>query len=384
MKKKVAVFIDWYEPGFKAGGPIQSCKNLVNQLSGLFEFYIFTSDRDIGEDSSYENVQTNTWIRNAENIHVWYATPDARKAKDIRSMIKQVQPDIVYFNSMFSKSFALIPLLVLKRIKYSGKIVLAPRGMLHSGALSSKSLKKKVFLQVFRLSGWPSRLLFHATDEQELKYVKKHFPSAKVKVAANIPNVDNTDLTFPVKQRNELNAVYIARIHPHKNLHFFLQLFKELKPEYKLRFDIFGVADDEAYSARCRELAADLPGNVQVNFHGPLVNREVLPTLKHNHVFMLATLGENFGHAVFESLTAGRPVLISDQTPWRSLASVNAGWDLPLNDKQAFAGTIAELMEMGQDEYDVWAKGAKALALDFMTKQNYTSTYLRLFNETDN
>ena len=31
----------------------------------------------------------------------------------------------------------------------------------------------------------------------------------------------------------------------------------------------------------------------------------------------MPTRGENFGHAIFESLQVGTPVLLSDQTPWR-------------------------------------------------------------------
>jgi hypothetical protein len=34
-KIKVLVFIDWYLPGYKAGGPIQSVANIISQLKAI-------------------------------------------------------------------------------------------------------------------------------------------------------------------------------------------------------------------------------------------------------------------------------------------------------------------------------------------------------------
>lgn len=380
VKKKILICIDWYEPGFKAGGPIQSCKNLVAQFGNNYEFYILTSDRDINEKEPYADITTNKWVKQSSHAHVWYASPGNLNLKKLQQIIRSLTPDIVYFNSMFSKCFTLIPLLALKLIRFGGRVILAPRGMLHSGALKQKGLKKKLFLQFFRLTGWVGRLQFHATDEQEQKDINAFFPKANVKVAANIPNVDDAMLSLPIKRKDELHAIFISRIHPKKNLHFLLQLFKQLKPEQKLTFDIYGVNDDQAYANQCKELAGALPDNVFVNFHGPIVSREVLAAIKKSHVFMLPTLGENFGHAVFESLTAGRPVLISDQTPWRGLAAVKAGWDLPLAQKQTFLNVIEQLLNMEQDEFNGWVNGAKTHSVNYLARQDYFSTYNKLFN----
>lgn len=380
-KKKILICVDWYEPGFKAGGPIQSCKNIVAALGNLYEFYILTSDRDANETKPYENVVLNEWVPLNGHTQVWYASPGTVGIKKIQNLVRSVNPDIVYFNSMFSRNFTLLPLLALKYMRFTGKVVLAPRGMLHEGALQSKSLKKKIFLQIFRLTGWSSGLLFHATDELEMQNVTTYFPSARVKVAGNIPNVDNSLLELPEKKKNELDVVFISRVHPHKNLRFLLEIFRELDAEQQLHFDIYGVEEDPAYAAECKELAASMPGNINVNFKGPLASHKVPETLKRYQAFVLPTKGENFGHAIFESLIAGRPVLISDLTPWKELSTVKAGWDLPLADKQAFLKAVNVLLEMDQKEYNEWATGAKKHAQDFLLKQDYISTYSNLFDE---
>ena len=45
-KPQVLVFIDWYKPYYKAGGPVRSMVNLVEHLSDRIDFHIVTSDRD--------------------------------------------------------------------------------------------------------------------------------------------------------------------------------------------------------------------------------------------------------------------------------------------------------------------------------------------------
>jgi len=66
----------------------------------------------------------------------------------------------------------------------------------------------------------------------------------------------------------------------------------------------------------------------------------VRPTLRKHDLFFFPTLGENFGHVIFESLAAGVPVLVSDQTPWRDLDQRGAGWVRSLEDVQGFANVI--------------------------------------------
>ena len=60
-QNKVVVFIDWFLPGYKAGGPIRSVANIIDHLGSEFEFYIITSDRDLGDSLPYENIVTDQW-----------------------------------------------------------------------------------------------------------------------------------------------------------------------------------------------------------------------------------------------------------------------------------------------------------------------------------
>ncbi len=93
-------------------------------------------------------------------------------------------------------------------------------------------------------------------------------------------------------------------------------------------------------------MLASLPENVQVEYRGNLPNERVAETLFGYDFFFLPTLGENFGHAIFESFSAGCPVLISDQTPWRNLAEQHLGWDIALDEPDRWRSVLQECIDM--------------------------------------
>ncbi|MGN6415913.1 MAG: glycosyltransferase [Pseudobacter sp.] len=379
VKHRILIFCDWYDPGYKAGGPIQSCRNIVKCLKDQFSFYIITSDRDLGDQQAYPGISVDQWVNPEQDVHIWYGSPGSINRNRIENLVDQVQPDTVYFNSMFSRSYTLVPLLVLKGKKKLDRVVLAPRGMLHAGALQQKALKKKFFLQLFRWSGITKKIRFHATDKQEAQDIITYFPATRVQVAENIPNVDEQPWLPTRKEPGTLKMIFISRVHPKKNLHFVLEQLMQLPASSRLELDVYGEPDDPVYTGRCKEMASKLPVGFKVEFKGPLQHKEVFTTLRKYHLFVLPTLGENFGHAVFEALSAGRPILISDQTPWRNLEQYKAGFDISLNKPETFRDSLQRFLTMDHDEYNEWSAGAHAFANSFIATFDYSVKYHMLF-----
>ena len=381
LNNKILLFADWYEPGYKAGGPIQSCKNLARILRDKHAVYIFTSDRDLGDEQPYRSIRFDEWIEKEDRIYVWYASPAFLNNRNVGDLIDELQPDIVYFNSMYSWPFTLLPLRVLVKKKFRGRIILAPRGMLHKGALQKKFLKKYLFLKLFRYLGWHKKVIFHATDDQEQQDIYRFFGSnARIIVAKDTPYFPALAWRTVEKKAGWLDCVFISRIHPKKNLHFLLERLAEINPTIQLRFDIYGTEDDRVYADSCKSLAARLKPNIQVQFRGPLAYELVPETVQRYHLFVLPTLGENFGHAIFEALSAGRPVLISDQTPWRDLEKKRTGWDFPLNQPRLFTDTLEQVAAFDQETYNEWSLGAWTYADTYAKQSDLAKEYDLLFN----
>jgi hypothetical protein len=152
-KRKVLVMVDWFEPGFKAGGPIRSIVNFVEHLEEDLDLYIFTTDRDLGDDTAYPGIKVNCWLPIGKH-KVFYSSPSFLGWKSILTITNDIKPDYIYLNSMFSPYFTLCPMIMKKIGKTKSKIILAPRGMLKESALAHKGYKKNTFIRLFKLLGF--------------------------------------------------------------------------------------------------------------------------------------------------------------------------------------------------------------------------------------
>ena len=378
--KKILIFVDWYEPGFKGGGPIRSVVNLVHNMNGYYKFFIFTSDRDLGDTMPYKNITPDIWSEK-ENLSVFYASPQRLSWKSISNEISKVAPDFIYLNGMYARYYSIYPLLMKRFNMTSAKLILAPRGMLQSGALQFKATKKILFLKLLSLISVPKYIVGHATDQQEKNDMYKYLPGIRnVSVLANFSSTPKSNPVAITKEKNAVSLVFVSRISPKKNLLFFITLLKHFASPLKFNFTIVGNIEDTSYWEECKTIISELPDNIVIDFKGALRNNEVFDILVQHHIFVLPTQGENFGHAIFEALSLGRPVLISDKTPWRNLQQIKAGWDLPLSIPAAFIDVLKQVAEMDNETFQLWCKGALRLANDYIIKSDLKNQYLKLFS----
>jgi glycosyltransferase involved in cell wall biosynthesis len=123
-----------------------------------------------------------------------------------------------------------------------------------------------------------------------------------------------------------------------------------------------------------------LPKNTTILYRGPLPHEQVMLTLGIHHIFVLPSKAENFGHAIFEALSAGRPVLISDKTPWRKLREEQVGWDLALDDHKGWIAALKEAAEFDQSVFNDWSDRCRRFARNHQEETNLRSAYIQLFS----
>lgn len=377
--KKLLIFVDWYLPGFKAGGQIRSCANLAMALKDEMEVYIVTTDRDLGDEEAYTTVKIDQWNILENNLQVLYLSPGKKGFKAMQSIIRTINPDCIYLNSMFSFNFTLLPIEACVFDQANAKLILAPRGMLHTGALQFKRLKKKIFFHAFKVRGLHKKVIFHATDLTENTDIKKVFgKKVHIEYIMDFPSYDQDEWKIIKKDPGFLRCIFVSRISPKKNLLFLLSVLRKVKANVVL--SIVGPVEDEDYWKRCHEQMSIMPQNIQVHYKGAIPNHELSCIYKQNHLFILPTLGENFGHVIFESLLSGRPVLISDRTPWKNLSVNGIGWDLPLSDKRSFVNRIEEAAGWDQLHFETYSRASWQFAGNYFKDAALKSEYLKLFN----
>lgn len=362
-KPRILIFIDWFVPGYKAGGPIQSCANLIAHLKNDFDFWVITRDTDYCSDDPYPNVVSDSWNKLDAHLQVFYTSADNLTYSSLLKATKEAHPDVIFINGIYSLYFSVIPLKISQALKFD-KVIVSARGMLAPSAIAVKGLKKKAFLYFAQLLGLYKHVAFHATNQVEKEHIIKVFGTKQqVYIAPNLAKPAQDDALVSIsKNKHELRLVSIARISPEKNTKYALEVLNNFEYAGNIHFDLYGPVYDEAYWNDCLQQIAYLNANIKVNYKGSLESNLVQQTLQQYHALFLPTRGENFGHIILESLAAGLPVLISDQTPWRNLSQKNIGYDLSLTEPALFSETIQTLLDLNQEQYSVLSEYAFTFA----------------------
>jgi glycosyltransferase involved in cell wall biosynthesis len=171
----------------------------------------------------------------------------------------------------------------------------------------------------------------------------------EVKAAANFPNLlGMTDRPF--KKEGVLAMGTVALISPMKNHQEVLKALQQLSAT--IEWHIFGPVKDEAYWKSCELLIHAMPENIKVFYHGELPPHLLSKAMAQFQVFIMPSKSENFGHAIVEALSAGKPVITTTTTPFTDLESFNCGVALPLETlHEGLQRSITKFADMNEEEF---------------------------------
>lgn len=365
---KIFITYQYFLPAYKAGGPIQSLDNLV-KANTSYNYFIYCSNHDI-DGRVLTDVAHDTWVDYLPNTKVFYCSDSGKR---LYQLLEKINPDIIFANGLFSYSFSIRP------VMWNGnsRKILSVRGMLHPGALSQKTFKKKLFLSGFRLLGLNKKCEFHATTKEEADYTKAVFGNdSKVWVARNYPK-QLAPASPLYKQVGELSLLTIALISPMKNIKLILEALQ--KCTSKIIYNLYGPVKDTAYWEQCQTLLNAMPANVVVKYNGAIEPANVEKVLADSHCFIMPSKSENFGHAIIEALSIGRPVITSMFTPWNGLEQAKAGYNVDNNEIDTITNAIESVAVMNNEEYGRWSKGATAYAESKINLYDIANEYRAMF-----
>jgi len=344
LSGKVLILTEWFAPGYKAGGPIRSIQNMVMTLP--FEFYIITTNKDWGDDESYVNVAADCWIDFSENVKVWYAS-DGLSNEYFTQLISEVNPEVLYLNSMFSWSFTWRPILTARNLKFQGKVILAPRGMLHPNAMKIKQSKKRLFLAVIKWMGWIKNVHWQATSSDEVRYIHRFFgKGVNVSVTENLPTLS------PIKERPISKGnrwLMVNRLSEEKGVLEGLQWWVSHPLSSQSQLTIIGSSANAAYQEKIEHCIVS-HANKSIEWIGDVPPQEVTNWMRQSDFLFAPTRGENYGHAIAEAIFMGLPVVVAEGTPWVQLKEKSWGW----NFARSAAGlhhVLDEVQDLSDESY---------------------------------
>jgi glycosyltransferase involved in cell wall biosynthesis len=380
---KLLIPIHTFSPGVNGGGPIKSVKNILNNIGDSFDVYVYTNDRDWKSKNQFINIAFNNWI-DRNSYKIMYSSRKLMRFIQIYKLLKKEKFQTIYLNSFFSLSFSILILFMAKITRSKAKIVLAPRGEFYFEALNSKKSKKRLFIYIVKLLKFYKNIYWHATNNNEEELIKSLFaPNYCIYTIENLVLVpDSSNNQHIGKDFLGLKLVYLSRIHKHKNLHIVIDLLQNV--DFSVYFDIYGPIEDSDYYEDIISRIKLLPKNISVNFKGSVPYDEANSILNKYHLFILLTKSENFGHAIFDSLSAGTPVLISNNTPFTDLESYGVGAAYELGDALSFYNYFKYINELNSHDYLDVSNKCLAYARQYATKYNKTINYISMLSREEN
>jgi glycosyltransferase involved in cell wall biosynthesis len=184
---------------------------------------------------------------------------------------------------------------------------------------------------------------------------------------------------LPFKEPGKLKLVSVGLISPMKNILLVLQALGRVTDE--VEYDIYGPIKDEDYWDLCKEQMKSLPENIEVHYRKEIEPCRIKEVLEEAHVFVLPSKSENFGHALYEALSAGRPLITSYNTPWKGLLESAAGLNVSVNDTAGLENAIHFFAQMDNEEMNKWSRGAAAYAERKVDVEEIREEYGRMFGE---
>ena len=367
-RPRILVALDWYLPAYRAGGPIRSISNLIATLGDEFDFRVICGNQDLGQKEPLP-VETSIW-HTVGKAQVMYWPQSHWTATHWQTLLLDLQPDMLYINSLYSGPFGRLPLKVAKTLAIP--TTLAPRGMLGAGALSIKPLRKKAWLWLQRATGHLEHITWHASTQQEAQEIQRWFPRANIHIALNLP-VPFSPLQ-PSKTGGGIHLLSVGRVHPIKNYRFGLELAQKLSDQgHDVTYRIVGPIEDEAEALH---LNAHSQG-VKLEWMGATPPQEIQPHFGWSDLVLVPSFNENFGHAVAEGVAHGKPVLVSDQTAWSDMNPGATVQCLPL-DIHTWLYAAATLLAMSPEEC---IQSSKATYENCLLDARHLAAQRALFNQ---
>jgi glycosyltransferase involved in cell wall biosynthesis len=371
------ILTEYFHPFSDAGGPIRSIENILFIFDKNTNVCILTSASDYNNNPLPIAYIANNIVSEKVTGHkIAYVS---KYFSGLLLLFKSIkQNDIIYINGLFKPSLNFVPIIK------SNKLILAPRGMLQTPLLKQKKVQKKVYLSILKFIFFFKKVKWHATTKQEAFEIISVFgDKSDIKVISNIPVNPYGAVKYHVKESRSLSLVYYGLIVENKGLLALIQTLKSFSLTISL--DIYGSIKDQSYWEKCLLEINSNSSQAIFNYLGHANPSESQSILAKYDAFVLLTKGENFGHSIYEALSVGTPVIITNKTPWEFDNSANPlGWIINYDnegiDMDTLKQTITNLYHMDNAAYALSSKAAHTYALNFYNSHDFKKEYTELFN----
>ncbi len=376
------IITEYFYPISDAGGPIRSIENLINVFNKSHFLKLITSANSHQGVSLPLAIKSDCFVSEPiTKTDIYYSKNSLKGYFSILKFLFKNRNHLFFINGLFIPRLSILPALICKNI------IISPRGMLINDTLGQKAIFKRLYLFLLK-KVISNNAIWHATDQAEVSDIKRFFgENTRIELITNIPVQPLDIIAKNQKKIGSLKLIYFSLVVEKKGLLTSIQNLKALN--LPIHLDIFGSVKDQSYWKLCLNEINQNTSLATFNYRGHANPADAQTILANYDAFILLTKGENFGHAIYESLSVGTPVILSNKTPWKFDSSANPpGWIINNDndgiDSETLKQIITNLYLMNNDVYALSSKAAQTYAVDFYNRHDFKKEYTDLFNSFDN
>lgn len=340
---KVLRVIPSFYPARTYGGPIESDYRLcVNQVKLGYSVRVLTTDAN-GRQRVLD-VEKNRDVEIGSGLSVRYCKRlllHTVSVELLRQLLAYARwAEVVHLTAVYS--FPTIPTLLTCRA-LDKPLVWSPRGALQRWEGSTRPMLKYFWESVCRAVA-PSRLILHATSEDEARESKIRLPGVETVM---IPNgVEIPDSITHVPGNGRIRLLYLGRLHPKKGIENLLVACKVLQEDRQMPCSLtIAGSGDPRYAKFLVARIEELELSQQVRTFGDVKGDDKRKLFERTDIVVVPSYTENFGMVVAEALAHGVPVIASKGTPWQRLEEMGCGLWVD-NDPEGLARAIEQMSQM--------------------------------------
>ena len=348
-----------FYPATFYGGPISATWDLSKKLSEKdIEIYVSTTNAN---GISRLDVEKNRFIRQGKNFFVKYYYEEVINRFSfafifgIWSDIKHA--DMVYIQYLFHYTVLFSLLFGILQRK---RVVLCPRGSFSSFTLSNRMPLIKAFWINLFVKPFYRLIQWQASSKLEECDIKRILPDARVDIIndgvdfASFQDFQIYDKITLLEKYTEIKFEYISnvffsmgRLHTIKAFDVLIHAFSLFVKEYKDAKLIIAGGDD-GEEANLRQQIINLNLEYSVFLIGAIGFDDKKILFNNCDYFSLASNFESFGIVVAEALCCGKPIVLSNKTPWKDLQQNHCGI-LVNNNNISFYKAFLEVVKQKYD-----------------------------------
>ena len=348
-----------FYPATFYGGPISATWDLSKKLAEKgIEVYVSTTNAN---GSKKLDVECNKYLKKEENVFVKYYNEQITNKFSLSflfgiwSDIKK--SDIVYIQYLFHYTvlFSLLFSVFQKK-----KIVVCPRGSFSVFTLNNKLPFIKLLWLNFLIKPMINKIIWQASSYLEERDILNKFPNADVEIINDGIDYESFQNSILVSRNELLNKFTgitfddvsniffsMGRLHKIKGFDVLIDAFNLFLEKDKYAKLIIAGGDD-GVGKKLENQIKKLNLSSSVFLIGAVNFEDKKLLLNNCDYFTLASEFESFGIVIAEALSCGKPVVVSNKTPWKDIQINNCGI-LADNEKNSFNDAFSKIIN---EKYD--------------------------------